>query len=95
MFIDTDFIYLFFNFILILFFFKLIYLFLFIYFINFFQAVHCAIIFYMFLHVSKYPPTVIFPNANIKVQHADVTGSLNWYDNVELVFACTTQRFLV
>ena len=79
MFIGTDFLYIyFFNFFFFLFFF-------------FFQAVHCAIIFYMFLRVSKYPPTVIFRNANIKVQHADVTGSLNWYDNVELVFACPTQ----
>ena len=30
----------------------------------------------MFLRVSKYPPKVIFRNANINVQHANVTGSM-------------------
>ena len=31
----------------------------------------------MFLHVSKYPPNVIFRNANINSQRANVTGSMN------------------
>ena len=37
----------------------------------------------MFLCVSKYPPNVIFHNANINVQHANVTNSMNWHNNVE------------
>ena len=34
----------------------------------------------MFLHVSKYPPNVIFRNANINSQRANVTGSMNWHN---------------
>ena len=37
----------------------------------------------MFLRVSKYLPNVIFRNVNINVQRLNVTGSMNWHNNVE------------
>ena len=37
----------------------------------------------MLLHVSKYLPNVIFRNANINAQCANVSNSMNWYNDVE------------
>ena len=46
----------------------------------------------MFLRVSKYPPNVIFRNANINAQRANVTGSMIWHNNVEPpILLCRTR----
>ena len=44
----------------------------------------------MFLRrrVSKYPPNVIFRNANINAKRANVTSSMNWHNNVEANIQC-------
>ena len=42
-----------------------------------FQAVHCSVNVLNVLSESKYPPNVIFCNANINVQRANVTDSMN------------------
>ena len=48
-----------------------------------FQAIRRAVNVLNVSRVSKYPPNAIFHNANINVQRANVTGSMNWDNNVE------------
>ena len=48
----------------------------------------------MFLPVSKYLPNVIFRNANINVQRANITGSMNWHNAAAYVNAPLLTRCL-
>ena len=44
--------------------------------------------------VKKYPPNAIYRSANINAQCSNVTGSMNWHNNVSISVCSATFRVL-